>query len=153
VTQRDVELVTTVYGVEFAAGAAEFDLARLIADPQWRREVEDSFSPNLAVRFVTPQEGGIQVMEQNEFEGLDGLAEGWRLWMEPWETFRIVPEDLVDAGEGRVLLLARATARMRGSGVEISQETAALHVVEQGRIAAIRFYLDQAQARRDAGLS
>jgi ketosteroid isomerase-like protein len=73
--------------------------------------------------------------------------------MRPWESFEIEIEDLVDGGDGQVLFLARATARIRDSGTEITQETGALHRVEAGKIASIHYYLDQAQARQAAGLS
>jgi len=91
-------------------------------------------------------------VQQDEFEGLQGLVEGWGIWMQPWESFHVATEDLVDAGEGEVLFLGRATARLRDSGVDIPQEIASLFGTEGGRIASIRYYLDQAQARRDAGL-
>jgi hypothetical protein len=147
-----VEVVAGIYLAALGGEAGEFDIAGMIEDPEWRERVAEAFSPSARIRFVTPPTGSLRIMEQDEFEGLEGLAEGWRIWMQPWEEFRIEPEDFVDAGEGRVLLPARATARMRDSKTEIRQETSALHWVENGQIVAISFYLDQDQARRDAGL-
>ena len=69
-----------------------------------------------------------------------------------WEHFRVTLEDVIDAGSGQVLVLARAKVRTRGTGVEMTQNTAILNRVVRGRIFSMRFYLDQQQARRDASL-
>ncbi len=89
---------------------------------------------------------------QQEFEGFDGLVTGWQEWMKPWEEFRVEVVETIDAGPGQVLLLGNATARVRATGAEIPQETAALWDIENSKLVAITFYLDQDQARRDAGL-
>src|SRR2546423_242845 len=151
-SRQDVELVTSIYPLDPDAPSGEFDMAAMIEDPVWQQTVEEVFRPDVKIRFLTPRDGRLPLMEQDTFAGPQGLAEGWRIWMEPWDSFRIAYEDLIDAGEGMILLLVRATARMRDSGIEIPQEGAALHRVEGGKIAAISFYLDQDQARRDAGL-
>ncbi|MGH2981143.1 MAG: nuclear transport factor 2 family protein [Solirubrobacterales bacterium] len=146
-----IEVVTAVYRV--TQDEEEVDLAAMISDPGWVRETSRYLHPGLEVRFVVPEASGVQVMERSEFEGLEGLQEGWQIWMQPWEQFRVRTEELVDIGDGRVLLLAHATAVMKGSGIEIEQEVAGLHTVRDGRITASWYYLDQQQARRDAGLA
>jgi ketosteroid isomerase-like protein len=149
-SEQDVELVVGV----FAEALQEFGHVEMRAmvedDGVWIRN-EARFSPDFEVRFVTPPAGGPTVMEQR-FEGIEGLREGWREWLEPWDEFHVEMEDVPDSGHGDVLVLAKATGRMRGTGAEVPQEVAALCRVEDGRIVAVGFYLDQSQARRDAGL-
>jgi ketosteroid isomerase-like protein len=149
-SERDLEVVIMV----FAEGAQELgriEMGKMMRDDGiWERN-RDRIDPEVEVRFVTPGDQGVQVMEQ-EFKGIEGLREGWAVWMEPWEEFWIEVDDYVDAGNGQVLALATATGRMRGTGAELPQEVAALARVEEGRIASVGFYLDQQQARRDAGL-
>jgi ketosteroid isomerase-like protein len=149
-SQDDVELVISAFAEAIQNGQVQMG-AMIEDDEIWRRNRE-RFSPDVEVRFATPGTGGVSVMEQ-EFEGIEGLRDGWREWMKPWEQFRVELEETIDAGEGRVLVLGRATGRMRGAGAELPQEVAALCQVEEGRIVAVGFYLDQAQARRDAGLA
>ncbi len=100
-----------------------------------------------------PEASGIEVMERSDFVGPEGLVEGWNIWLEPWEQFRVRLVEAIDAGGGVVLLLAQATGRMRVSGIEIPQEAASVHRVEDGRIVSMGFYLDIEQARQAAGLS
>lgn len=101
---------------------------------------------------MTPGDSGVGVMEQ-EFRGVEGLRDGWGVWMEPWEEFRVSVEEVVDTGDGQILVLASAVGRMRGTGAELPQEVAQLCRVVDGRITEVGFYLDQQQARRDAGLA
>ncbi|MEK6251143.1 MAG: nuclear transport factor 2 family protein [Actinomycetota bacterium] len=149
-SQEDVELVIGV----FAAALQEVGHVEMRAmiedDGVWARNAA-RFSPDVKVRFVTPRAGGVTVMEQ-AFEGIEGLREGWREWLKPWDEFHVVMEDVPDSGQGDVLVLAQATGRMRGTEAEVPQEVAALCRVERNRIVEIGFYLDQGQARRDAGL-
>jgi ketosteroid isomerase-like protein len=148
--QHDVDLVIGVFA-EAAQGGTAVEMGTLMKDdPFWARN-EGRFSPDLEVRFLTPGDQGVRVMEQ-EFRGVAGLREGWSVWMEPWEEFWVELRESIDGGDGRVLVLGDATARMRDTGTRVPQEVGALCRVEQERITAIGFYLDQGQARRDAGL-
>jgi ketosteroid isomerase-like protein len=148
VSQEDVELVIRVFSV---AGEPRVEMGALMRNDELWRQNQELFSDDVQVRFVNPSDGGVQIMEQ-EFRGVDGLREGWGVWMQPWDEFHVSVEDLVDAGDGRVVVLASALGKMRGTGAELPQEVATLCRVEDGRIVEVDFYLDQAQARRDAGL-
>jgi ketosteroid isomerase-like protein len=148
-SQEDVELVIGIFTRE---GAPEVEMGELMRDDEHWQSNGDRFSPNVEVRFVTPGDSGVEVMEQ-EFRGVDGLRQGWGVWMEPWEQFRVSVEEVVDTSDRQVLVLASAVARMRGTGAELPQEVAQLCRIEDGRITEVGFYLDQRQARRDAGLA
>jgi hypothetical protein len=147
---EDVELVGSLFA---AAGGGEVDFAGLFNDEAWLERVQAAVAPDATIRFLVPERGGIEVMEQSEFRGPDGLREGWRIWLVPWEQFRVSIEEVIDVGDRGVLVLARAVGKTKDSGIEIPQETATLQRVENGKIVAMGFYLDPAQARRDAGLA
>jgi hypothetical protein len=149
-SQDDVFLVASVFS-ETLAPDGRIDMGPMMEDDAvWARNAE-LFDPEVEVRFMIPATGGPQIMEQ-EFAGIDGLRAGWREWMNPWEEFLVGVEDVLDLGDGGVLMLAEATGRMRGTGAEVPQEVALFCHVDGGRLDSIGFYLDQDQARRDAGL-
>jgi ketosteroid isomerase-like protein len=148
-SQEDVELVISVFTRE---AAPEVEMGELMRDDEHWVRISDRFSPDVEVRFVTPGDSGVGVMEQ-EFRGVDGLRQGWSVWMEPWEEFRVEVKEVIDAGNGQVLTLGSAVGLMRGTGAELPQEVAVLCRVEDGLIIQVGYYLDQAQARRDAGLA
>jgi ketosteroid isomerase-like protein len=148
VSQQDIELVISVFT---EAGNPVVEMGALMRNDEHWEQNRALFSDDLAVKFVNPSEGGVQIME-DEFSGIEGLREGWSVWMKPWEEFRVVVEDVIDSSTGRVLVLASAIGRMRGTGAELPQEVASLSRIEDGRIVEVGFYLDQDQARRDAGL-
>ena len=147
-SQEDVELVISVFS---EAGNPEVEMGALMRnDEHWERN-RDRFSEDAEIRFQNPSDADLSIMEQ-EFRGVDGLREGWRVWMMPWEEFRVTVEEVIDASNGRVLVLASAVGKMTGTGAELPQEVAALSRIEDGRIVEVSYYLDQSQARRDAGL-
>jgi ketosteroid isomerase-like protein len=147
-SQEDLELVIRAFSV---AGDPKVEMGALMRDDEFWRQNTDLFSENLTVRFVNPEQGGVQLMEQ-EFRGIDGLREGWGVWMQPWERFEVSVEDMVDAGDERVLVLGSAVVRTKESGAELPQEVGNLCRIQDGQIVEVDFYLDQDQARRDAQL-
>jgi hypothetical protein len=148
-SQEDVDLVASLF--VSSGDGEELDMAAALADKEWLALAEETISPDVVIRFEVPEASGIEVMERSDFVGLDGLMEGWRIWLQPWEQFRVRLEEKIDAGDGVVLLLAQATGRMRGSGIEIPQEAASVHRVEDGLIVSMDYYLDVDQAREAAG--
>jgi ketosteroid isomerase-like protein len=68
-----------------------------------------------------------------------------------------VPSENVQVAEfeevnDRVLLLGHCVGRMSGSGLEVDTPVAAVYDIEQGRVVRLRHFLDQDQARAEAGL-
>lgn len=150
-SDEDVELVIGVFA-EALQETGRIEMGAMIADDGvWTRNLE-RFSPEAQFSFIPPDGGGVGPMGES-FRGIEGLRAGWREWMEPWDEFHIVLGEAVDTGAGQVLVLADATGRMRGSGAEVPQEVAALCRVERDKIVAMGFYLDQQQARHEAGLN
>ena len=148
-SQDDVLLVISVFTRE---AAPEVEMGELMRDDEHWDRSRDRFSPDVDVKFMTPGDTGVGIMEQ-EFRGVDGLRQGWGVWMEAWDEFRVEVKDVIDAGNGQVLTLGSAVGVMRGTGAELPQEVAVLCRVEDGLIIQVGYYLDQAQARRDAGLA
>ena len=150
-SEQDLQIALSIFA-DATTDARVLDMGTAIADDDlWSRNAKH-FAPDAEIRFETPGEMAVEVMVQ-DYKGIEGLREGWRNWLEPWDRYLIEIDDWVDAGEGKVLVLVTSKARMKGTDVEVPQSAAALYLVEGGRIVKVTFYLDQNEARRDAGLA
>ncbi len=105
-------------------------------------------APDLVVEFS----GGISGGPPVRYQGLVGLIEGWRDWLTPWETYRLEPEDYIDAGD-RVITLARVRGRTSRHGVELEHNPAAVWTLEDGWVTEARFFLERPSAFEFAGLT
>jgi len=72
--------------------------------------------------------------------------------MEPWDEVRREPEEIIDLGGDRVLVLFRTSARGKGSGVEVDARAGDLLTFREGRVARWIGYPDRAQALNAVGL-
>jgi ketosteroid isomerase-like protein len=84
------------------------------------------------------------------YEGLDGLREAWRDWLETFARIRFEVEDVEEIGEN-VVTLARQIGTTRHGGVEIEQPSAAVWKFRDGRLVRIEFHLDRDEALASAG--
>ena len=85
--------------------------------------------------------------------GRETWIEGQRRWLADWGELRYEPNEIIDLGDDRLLLLGRATGVGRGSGVEIDAEWGLLATISDGLIAREQSFLDKAEALDAAGLS
>jgi ketosteroid isomerase-like protein len=87
------------------------------------------------------------------YSGLEGLRAAWLDWLTPWESYHAGVEDVIDAHEGRVLVLTRDHARPMGANAEVYFSGAPVWTVRDGKIARIEFYWNRADGLAAAGLS
>jgi ketosteroid isomerase-like protein len=83
--------------------------------------------------------------------GVAGFTDSWSDWLGTFESFRIEPEETIDAGE-HVVSLARLSGRTRTGGVEMEQPAAAVFKFGGAKITRIEFHLDRDLAYKSAGL-
>jgi ketosteroid isomerase-like protein len=83
--------------------------------------------------------------------GLQGLRAVWLDWLEPWESYRVELEDVIDAGDQTVVLV-RDFGLRKGSDAEVSISAASVWTVRGGKIARVEFYTDRAEGLAAAGL-
>jgi ketosteroid isomerase-like protein len=76
-----------------------------------------------------------------------------RAVVEPWESINVEVEEIIDAGEDRVIGGGLLTARGRGSGVETRNRAWTVLWFEGGLISRRRVFLERAEALEAAGLS
>ena len=146
----DLQLALMIFA-EATGEDGVLDMAAAIEDDElWARNAE-RIAPDCKVRFTNPPGIDLEVMAR-DYVGIEGLREGWRNWLEPWDSYMVTIEDFIDIGDGRVLVLVVSRSRFRDSTADVTENAASMFRVKDGVVVEIYFYLDQQQARADAGL-
>jgi ketosteroid isomerase-like protein len=82
--------------------------------------------------------------------------DGWRRWAaqfaEAWESFTLNAEEYIDAGDGRVVLVARLSAQGRGSGLTVERIDGLVLTVSGGKTVRLDYYSSPAEALAAAGV-
>jgi ketosteroid isomerase-like protein len=84
--------------------------------------------------------------------GVDAMRDAWLASLGAWEDFRSLATEYVDYGQN-VLVLNRIEARGKGSGAEVSADTATVFTFEAGRVVRLALYWDTASAYKAAASS
>jgi ketosteroid isomerase-like protein len=84
--------------------------------------------------------------------GFDGLRAVWLEWLDPWESYRVEIEDVIDVGDAAVVLF-RDYGRRGGMAAEISVSGGTVWTVRDGKVARVAFYPVRSEALAAAGLS
>jgi ketosteroid isomerase-like protein len=110
--------------------------------------------------FVHPE---IESVNTPEVVALGGLVagsrgretwiEGQRRWLADWGELRYEPDEVLDLGGDRFLLLGRGRGTGRVSGIELDTEWGLLASISDGLLAREQNFLDKAEALKAAGLS
>ena len=140
-SQENVELVRAMW-------PRQIDAVELVADSETRGELALGLAPDVDVSFIANAPG----VPELRYRGAEGLTEGWRDWLEPYESYHLEVEDVIDAGDEEVLVRVRVSARTRRDGVLVDHAPAAICTVTGGQIVRVRFYLDTDQALEAVGL-
>ena len=101
--------------------------------------------------FETVMVGPAYVKTRLEYKGIAGFTEAWRDWTSAFESYRIEVEQVIDAGD-QVVSLVAMTGKTRMGGAEVPAPGAAVWTVVEGRLRRVEFHLDRDAALRAAGL-
>jgi ketosteroid isomerase-like protein len=144
-SRENVELVKSLQPseVDLVERLAEADGGEDFLAPGGPLEL---FADDLDVQFVAAASA-----QQPQYQGGEGVLEGWRDWLSPWASYRLETEDFLDAGD-EVVVLVRVRARTVHDGVEIEHAPAAVWTFEGGKVVRIRFFLEREEALKAAGL-
>jgi ketosteroid isomerase-like protein len=150
--RRDTWPVMSHENVEIVGGVQpqpDVDLVTLLRDEAGAASLAEAFAPLLHDDFEAVGSAGFETQHST---GLAGLREVWLAWLEPWESYRVEIEDVIDAGDD-VLVLTRDYGRRRGMEAEVSVLGGAVWTVLDGKIVRAAFYPDRSEAIEAAGLS
>lgn len=103
-----------------------------------------TYSPDVECDTTVRPEGHV-------YKGREGIVEAFRVWRRTWENWKGEVEEITDAGD-RVLMALLESGRGKGSGVEVEQRTFFVYTLRDGMIVHVIVLLDEARARRAAGL-
>jgi ketosteroid isomerase-like protein len=145
-SQEDVEIVRRLLG--------PFEQGEIV--PLFRDDAISASLTAASAPFFTSDFECVFVRDdvgRAAYSGLDGLRAAWLDWLLPWESYHAEVEDVIDAGEGRVLVLTRDYARPKGADHEVNFIGAPVWTVREGKVARIEFYWNRAEGLAAVGLS
>jgi ketosteroid isomerase-like protein len=141
--QENVELVRGLQP------GPEVDIAALVRDDKTaetaRAAVASVFHDDFECITVRP---GVR----STYRGFDGLRASWLDWLDPWDSYYTVIEDVIDLGD-RVLVLVRDRGRRRNLAAEVELRAASLYTVRDGKVARVEAYTNRDDALKAVGLS
>jgi ketosteroid isomerase-like protein len=73
-------------------------------------------------------------------------------WGEEWGEFDVIPEELFDLGDSRMLLIGHAEGRSPRSSVALANDWCFLWTLSAGRVSREELFFDRVEAFRAAGL-
>jgi ketosteroid isomerase-like protein len=136
-SQENVDLVAALQP------APEVDLMDLFhrGDEAGAREQVELLSPLFTQDFVCV----FHALSEDERPGVAGLRQSWLDWLDPWESYRVEIDELVDCGD-RVLVHSRDLGRRPGMESEVLLFGSAVWTVKDGQVARAEFFTNRAQA-------
>jgi ketosteroid isomerase-like protein len=92
------------------------------------------------------------ILDAGIFRGHDGFRKWLADFGEAWESFRVEPQEYIAAGDGKVVLIARLSARGRGSGVSVERLDGVVWTIRDAKTVRLDYYNTPAAALDAAGL-
>jgi len=130
-SQQDVDIVRdslTALAARGVAGLAEF------------------WDPDISWRAIegAPDDVG-------EMRGSEAARRYVQDWLDTFDDFTVVPVELLDAGESRVIAMHHVTGRARQSGIETELDYAVVYTLGEGKIQSCREYATRGEALESVG--
>jgi ketosteroid isomerase-like protein len=124
------------------------DVAQLFRDDAWfastARALVGLFDP--AVESVPAWRGG-----GTTYSGIEGFREMWLDWLEPWASYHVQLDEMIDVGDS-VVVLVRDRARRHGMEAEVELISGSLWTFGKGKIVRVQFYANREELREAVGL-
>ena len=92
------------------------------------------------------------IPDTDAYYGREEFVRGVSLWLEEWERFRYIPEDVIDLVE-RAIMRVRLSGRAKASGIKLDQTTFHVWTFRDGVPWRCEVFTDEQRARAAAGLS
>ena len=86
------------------------------------------------------------------YKGREGFVEFVELWVGEFEDWWLEVDQLIDAGDGRVVTIYRQTGIGKGSGASVELHAGAVNELRGRRVIRVRNFSSPAEALEAAGL-
>lgn len=140
-SEADVDLVRSL------VGPPKTDWAAVVRGERRLAEIEEAsrslFEPGFRCSMFS--------VVDLRLSGFEGLWTIWREWTEPWASYHVFEEEVLDLGDGRVLWLGRDVGGTPGGG-DVTLHSSAVWTVTGGRISEVTFYAQRESALATAGI-
>jgi len=141
-SEENVEIVQTLIP------PPEVDVASLIRDDSLFEQSRAAFEP-----FVDPDVEAVAMWlpAARTYAGIDGFRSLWLDWLEPWATYYVRVDELIDTGE-RVVALIRDSGQRHDVDAEVEISAGSVWTIRNGRVVKVEFCTRE-DALKAAGLS
>jgi ketosteroid isomerase-like protein len=133
--QENVEVVRKVFDA-----AARSDTAAIF----------DLYDPYIVWDASRTERGAIT---GKVIQGRESLLKWLREWYEPWGTVDDILEELIDAGQQRVVSIMMQRGRGRASGVEVENRLGGVWTIQDGKVIRVVWFPSGEDALEAVGLS
>jgi ketosteroid isomerase-like protein len=124
------------------------DVTQLFRDEAWFAATAEAaaevFDP--AVESVPAWRGA-----GTTYSGLDGFREMWLDWLEPWASYHVQVDEIVEVGDS-VVVLVRDRARRHGMDVEVELVSGSVWTFGNGKVVRVQFHANREELREAVGL-
>ena len=142
-SQENVEIVQALIP------PPDTDVASLLRDDSLFEQTRAALEPLIdpAVESVAVWQGG----GATTYIGIDGFRKLWLDWLEPWATYHVRVDEVIDAGD-RIVVLIRDRARRHDTKAEVELISGSMWEVRDGKIVRVEFCGSREEALEAAGL-
>ena len=85
------------------------------------------------------------------YRGIDGFREMWIDWLQPWATYHVHVDEMIEVGD-RVVVLVRDRGRRHDMNAEVELISGSVWSFRDGRIARVEFYANREELRAATGV-
>jgi ketosteroid isomerase-like protein len=93
-----------------------------------------------------------EIDDAGELHGPEAVRRHIQDWFDMFDDLTVVAEELIEAGDDRVVTVQRMTGRAKASGIETEIRFSVVYTLSNGKIASGREYMDKEQALEAVGL-
>ena len=117
----------------------------------WEAFLRNDFEDSLSAFAPDIEWDGTNLPDGAILRGLDAVVDHVTKWAETWETWEVELEDVIDAGDDRVVAFIRERGRTK-AGLVVNERHSELYRVRNRKIAYRKGFSDADEALDAAGL-
>jgi len=124
------------------------DVAQLFRDEQWFASTAEAVAGLLDpdVESVPAWRGA-----GTTYLGIDGFREMWLDWLEPWSSYHVQVDEMIEL-EDSVVVLVRDRGLRHGMNAEVELISGSLWTFNDGKVVRVEFYANREELREAVGL-